>query len=88
MSFSILTSPSHGNLSINQNGEWIYNVDTTYKGSDFVQILIDDSHGAKVVKTLNFTIDNSPINGNNKSNVLLGKDSSNDILKISMIYIS
>jgi VCBS repeat-containing protein len=80
LTFSVLETPKHGELAVDQEGNWIYNIDTTYKGLDFAKILINDGNGGKVVKTINFDIQNKPINGNNWSNYIFSSYNEKDII--------
>ncbi|MDY3205681.1 MAG: tandem-95 repeat protein, partial [Arcobacter sp.] len=80
LTFSVLEIPKHGELVVDQEGNWIYNIDTTYKGLDFAKILINDGNGGEVVKTINFDIQNKPINGNNWSNYIFSSYNEKDII--------
>ena len=79
LSYTIATTAEHGTVTIDENGKWNYNVDSTYAGSDSVIIAVTDDKGATVNKTLNFTIDNNPINGTGHRDYLSGTKN-NDIL--------
>ncbi|XPV69494.1 MAG: calcium-binding protein [Halarcobacter sp.] len=79
LAYSILSQSEHGNLKVNEDGKWIYEVDPTYKGNDSAIILIDDLNGGTVTKTLNFIVNNNPINGSNRSEFLFGSYK-NDII--------
>ena len=72
LTYHVSTTPTHGKLIVDDTGAWTYNVNSTYAGNDSAIITIDDGHGGTVTKTLNFTIDNDPINGNNEKNELNG----------------
>ncbi|MCH9812829.1 MAG: tandem-95 repeat protein [Epsilonproteobacteria bacterium] len=72
LSYSISTNPSHGVLEVDTDGNWNYRVESTYVGNDSAVIVIDDGNGGTVSKTINFTIDNDPITGDESRDRLRG----------------
>jgi len=77
--YEILEEPEHGEFSVNSSGEWIYNVESTYKGVDKVKVKILDEKGAFVEKSISLRVDNNPINGDKFQDNLEGTEGS-DIL--------
>ena len=55
LSYRITSTPAHGELSINENGEWSYSAERYYAGESNATISIDDGHGESITTTLNFT---------------------------------
>ncbi|MDD5160522.1 MAG: calcium-binding protein [Sulfuricurvum sp.] len=55
LSYRITSTPEHGTLTLNENGEWSYNAERYYAGESSATISIDDGHGESITTTLNFT---------------------------------
>jgi len=72
--YAISTNVEHGTLTVDENGKWNYEVDRTYSGDDRAVITVTDSDGASVDKTIEFTINNNPVNGTDGRNRLRGTD--------------
>lgn len=56
LTYSISTQASHGVVSIDENGAWVYKANAGYIGNDSAVILVDDSNGGTVEQTLNFDV--------------------------------
>lgn len=56
LGYVVKTTPSHGTLSVNDKGEWVYKANTGYIGNDSAIIKVDDGNGGVVEQTLNFTL--------------------------------
>jgi Ca2+-binding RTX toxin-like protein len=56
LSYSISTQTTHGTLSVDENGAWIYKANAGYIGEDSAIIKVDDGNGGVVEQTLNFTL--------------------------------
>lgn len=56
LNFMVTTAPTHGTLSVDDKGTWVYNANAGYVGSDSVIVSIDDGNGGVVEQTLNFTL--------------------------------
>ena len=61
LSYKVTTNPTHGILSINNKGEWVYDPIDIFVGSDSAIVTIDDGNGGSVSKTLNFIVEQSNI---------------------------
>jgi VCBS repeat-containing protein len=60
LSYSIETQTSHGTLSIDDSGKWLYKTVDGYDGQDSATVRVSDGNGGSIDKILNFTIiDNS-----------------------------
>ena len=60
LSYSIETQASHGTLSVDDSGKWLYTTVDDYDGQDSATIRVSDGNGGSSDKILNFTIiDNS-----------------------------
>lgn len=53
--YSVTSDPTHGTLSINDQGQWNYSAQRYYAGDSSATVTINDGHGGSVVSTLNFT---------------------------------
>ena len=77
--YEVSINGEHGSISIDENGKWIYEVDSTYRGDDRAVITVTDEDGASVDKTIEFTVDNNPINGTDGKDKVRGTNE-NDVL--------
>ncbi|AFV97424.1 MULTISPECIES: calcium-binding protein [unclassified Sulfuricurvum] len=55
LSYSVITTPEHGTLTINEKGEYTYTSERYYDGESNATITINDGHGESITTTLNFT---------------------------------
>jgi VCBS repeat-containing protein len=55
LTYTVTSNVSHGELSVDQEGNWHYRADAHYNGSDGATITIDDGNGGVVEKILNFS---------------------------------
>ena len=81
LSYSVTTQATNGTRSIDENGVWTYNANSTYVGQDSAIITVDDGNGGTTTKTLNFDIQETvvsdePLNlyGDNGDDTLIGGD--------------
>ena len=56
LSYTVSEQPEHGLLSVDDEGNWTYEADGSYNGSDSAIIMISDGNGGQVASTLNFTV--------------------------------
>ena len=60
LTYSALTLPTHGALSVNAGGTWLYTPDQNFFGSDTFSVQVSDGRGGTAVSTVNVTI--TPVN--------------------------
>ncbi len=56
LTYSVKTDAQHGTITVDEEGNWSYNVAGHYIGSDSAVINIDDGNGGSVEQTLKFDI--------------------------------
>ncbi|MDR1285147.1 MAG: hypothetical protein LBJ88_02985, partial [Campylobacteraceae bacterium] len=82
LSYEVSSKGLHGELIINENGEFTYSITDRFNGADEVRVKVIDEYGLSIEKTLVFNItstDKATNNSdyillNNSINILLAKD--------------
>ena len=82
LSYVVKIAPSHGTLSIDNKGSWVYKANAGYVGSDSVIVSIDDGNGGVVEQALNFTLAVSAPSITTKSLSLLEDTPLNNLLDV------
>jgi len=60
--WSMVTNPTHGTATMNQNGIYTYTPNTNFSGHDYFTYSITDINGDKSISTINITV--IPVNDN------------------------
>jgi VCBS repeat-containing protein len=56
LTYTVSSQATHGELSVDNQGNWSYKANGSYNGDDYAVITIDDGHGGTVTSALNFTV--------------------------------
>ncbi len=55
LTYTITSNVTHGELHVDEEGNWHYEAEPSYNGEDSAVITVDDGNGATVEKNLNFS---------------------------------
>lgn len=56
LTYTVSSQATHGELSVDNQGNWSYKANGSYNGDDYAVITINDGHGGTVTSALNFTV--------------------------------
>ncbi|AOO64214.1 Ig-like domain-containing protein [Sulfurospirillum halorespirans] len=81
--YSISTQTTHGTLSVDEAGAWVYKANAGYIGEDSAIIKVDDGNGGVVEQTLNFDLKVSAPTINTTALTLLEDNSYSNTLAVT-----
>jgi gliding motility-associated-like protein len=80
LTFTKLTDPAHGTVTVNTDGTYTYTPNLDYVGADSFTITINDGHGGTVSVTVDITITNTPTADDDSVTTLTNKPVIIDVL--------
>ena len=60
LTFSKVSDPAHGTVTVNANGTYTYTPANNYNGTDSFMVMVSDGHGGQNTATVNVTV--TPVN--------------------------
>ncbi len=76
LTYNLVSSASHGQVSLNSDGHYTYTPNSNYYGADYFSYIVDDGNSGETIATIdlvvNSVIDNMIIYGTNIGDILNG----------------
>ncbi|MBQ0933626.1 Ig-like domain-containing protein, partial [Ideonella alba] len=62
LTFTLDEPPTHGTVTVNEDGTWTYTPDPNYNGDDSFTVIVDDGNGGTAIAVVDIVVD--PVNDN------------------------